>query len=189
MAYDPHKHRRRSIRLKGYDYSQDGLYFVTICVKKGLCLFGNIMDGEMILNSAGELIYQEWLALPERFPQIILDAFQVMPNHFYAILCVQNPDPPDRERAPTRVAPTVATLGDMVGAFKSITTHEYIAGIKELRWEPFPGKLWQRNYYEHIIRNEQALNAIRQYIDNNPANWDADQLHPDAPPNSFNQSW
>ena len=200
MMYDPHKHHRRSIRLKGYDYSQDGLYFVTICVKNGLCLFGDVVDGNMILNLAGIMVSREWQKLSDRFPQAKLDVFQVMPNHFHAILGIHNPpvgaglvsaqdDASDCNRATTRGAPTGVVLGNMVGAFKSITTHEYISGVNKDGWEPFPGKLWQRNYYEHIIRNERALNAIREYIQNNPANWGADKLHPNAPPNTFNQSW
>jgi putative transposase len=202
------------------------------------------------LNPAGQMVEAEWLALPSRFPQIELDVFQVMPNHFHGILGIQNTSvgaglvpaqdgaatATDRataaERATTRVAPTMAgdvgaglvpaqddaaattdratatgrattrvaptvvgdapvrtVLGNMIGAFKSIATNEYIVGVNELGWEPFPGKLWQRNFYEHIIRNERALKAIREYIINNPANWAADQLHPDAPPNKFNRFW
>lgn len=154
MTYDPHKHHRRSIQLKGFDYSQDGFYFVTICVKNGLCFFGDVVDGNMILNAAGEMVFQEWLNLSDRFPQVEQDVFQVMPNHFHAILGIRNPpvgaglvpapnDASARNGATTRVAPTVgrAVLGDMVGAFKSITTHEYITGVKTSGWEPFPGKL------------------------------------------------
>jgi putative transposase len=211
MAYDPYKHHRRSIRLKEYDYSQDNLYFVTICIKNGLCLLGDVIGDEMMLNPAGQMVEAEWLALPSRFPQVELDVFQVMPNHFHGILGIQNIDGSSvgvglvpaqddaattTDRATTRVAPTVAgdapvrtVLGNMIGAFKSITTNEYIVGVNELDWEPFPGKLWQRNFYEHIIRNERALKAIREYIINNPANWAADQLHPDAPPNQFNATW
>ncbi len=143
MPYDPHKHHRRSIRLKGYDYSQDGIYFVSICVKNGLCLFGDVIDGEMILNPAGIMVEQAWLALPERFPQVELDIFRAMPNHFHALLGIRNTNlhsvgaglvpaldvstldllDLDEDRATTRVALTVV-LGDMVGAFKSITTNE-----------------------------------------------------------------
>jgi REP element-mobilizing transposase RayT len=196
MAYDPHKHHRRSIRLKGYDYSQDGLYFVTICLKDGLCLLGDVINEEMMLNHAGEMVEQEWLDLSGRFPQIELDVFQVMPNHFHGILGIRNPDqnaegsdlvPAQEDKANTNAAGTV--LGNVVGASKSITTNEYITGVRESGWEPFPGKLWQRNFYEHIIRNERALHAIREYIINNPANWPADQLHPDAAANKFNSTW
>jgi REP element-mobilizing transposase RayT len=222
MAYDPHKHHRRSIRLKGYDYSRNGLYFVTICLKNGLCLLGDVVDGEMKLNQAGEMVEKAWLDLPNRFPQVELDAFRVMPNHFHSILGILNVDHVSAEGATTRVAPTIVsdevgaglvpalipktnaddqvgaglvpapirkTLGDIIGAFKSITTNEYIVGVHELVWEPFPGKLWQRNFYEHIIRNERTLNAIRDYIINNPVNWLADQLHPNASPNKFNATW
>ncbi|MCL4872358.1 MAG: transposase, partial [Anaerolineae bacterium] len=84
---------------------------------------------------------------------------------------------------------TDMTLGTIVQWFKTMTTNAYIRGVKEEGWQPFPGKLWQRNYYEQIIRDERHLTAVRKYIYNNPANWDADKLHPEAPPNSFNATW
>lgn len=207
MAYDPHKHHRRSIRLKGYDYSQDGIYFVTICVKNGLCLFGDVVNEEMILSPAGEMVEQAWLELPDRFPQVELDVFRAMPNHFHGLMGIRNANLHSEDRATTRVAPTTVdlvddmvraglvpaqdgvVLGDMVGAFKSITTNEYITAVQESGWEPFPGKLWQRNFYEQIIRNERHLTAVRQYIHDNPANWEPDKLYPQAQPNKFNQLW
>jgi putative transposase len=195
MKYDPNKHQRRSIRLKNYDYSASGAYFVTICVQNRDRLFGNVFDNEMILNDAGQMIVTEWQTLPPRFPAIELDEFVVMPNHFHAILVINPvgaglvPAPdvpaPTENRATPRVAPT---LGDMVGAFKSITTHSYIQGVKQHGWPPFDRRLWQRNYWEHIIRNETSLHRIRQYIQDNPARWLDDQLHPNAPPNKFNQN-
>ena len=180
--YNPKKHNRRSIRLKGYDYSQAGLYFVTICVKNRLCLFGNIADGKMNLNDAGKMVTNEWLKLPERFPNIQLHEYVVMPNHFHAILEIvgatlvvapnnadaQNEQPnkgqPNKGQ-PQGIAPT---LGDMVGAFQSITTVEYIRGVKNKNWQRFNKKLWQRNYWEHIIRNDKSYQNISKYIINNP---------------------
>jgi REP element-mobilizing transposase RayT len=197
MKYDPNKHHRRSIRLKNYDYSTVGAYFVTICVKNRDPLFGNVFDNKIILNDAGQMIVTEWEVLPTRFPTIELDEFVVMPNHFHAILVI-NPAGAGlvpalavpalnqtTKRATTRVAPT---LGDMLGAFKSITTHRYIQGVKQHGWLPFDRRLWQRNYWEHIIRDETSLHKIRQYIQHNPARWLGDQLHPNAPPNKFNQN-
>jgi REP element-mobilizing transposase RayT len=338
MPYDPNRHHRRSIRLKGYDYSQAGAYFITICTQDRACLFGKVVNGEMRLNDAGRMVLAEWNMLPERFPHVVLDAFVVMPNHVHGIVVITNPATDDTATtaptivgtglvpvpnagtmgavpnagtmgaapdagtmgaapdtgamgaapdtgmmgaapndgmmgaapdagtmgavpnagtmgavpnagtmgaapddgmmgaapdagtmgaapdagmmgavpnagtmgavpddgattrvaptavtivgtglvpvpnagATTRVAPTVGdivapTVGDIVGAFKSRVTVEYIRGVKTSGWPPFRGRLWQRNYYEHIIRNERALNAIRQYIMENPRRWQMDR--------------
>jgi putative transposase len=197
MPYDPNRHHRRSIRLKGYDYSQAGAYFITICTQDRACLFGKVVNGEMRLNDAGRMVLAEWNMLPERFPHVVLDAFVVMPNHVHGIVVITNPATDDTATtaptivgtglvpvpnagATTRVAPTVGdivapTVGDIVGAFKSRVTVEYIRGVKTSGWPPFRGRLWQRNYYEHIIRNERALNAIRQYIIENPLRWHLDR--------------
>ncbi len=160
--YNPKIHHRRSIRLKGYDYSQEGLYFITICCKDRVCLFGDVVNRKMVMNDAGKMVENEWLKLPNRFGNIALHEYVVMPNHFHAILEI-----------------TVAvgsTVGHMVGAFQSIVTVEYIRGVKTLGWTPFNGKLWQRNYYENIIRNEQSYHRISNYIINNPAKWDNDKF-------------
>lgn len=233
--YNPNKHHRRSIRLKGYDYSQEGLYFVTICTQKRLCLFGKVVDKQMIANPAGEMVLQEWANLKQRFPQIELHEYVVMPNHFHAIVeirhvgnrrgnpcgCPNNVDdrdcpnidnddngypnngdnPSDKghqqgvpqrktgypqgvpQQSPQRDAPnndTVIhhpTLGEILGAFQSIVTVNYIRAVRQNGWMPFDGKLWQRNYWEHIIRNEESYYNITQYIANNPTKWDEDKLH------------
>lgn len=199
--YNPNIHHRRSIRLKGYDYSQAGLYFITICIKNRVCLFGNIEckgtpggHPGMILNNAGKMIDDEWNKLPQRFQNLQLHEYIVMPNHFHAILEIvgttlvvsqntvsQNKLEPinPEEGQPQGIAPTVKnrTLGDIIGAFESITTVEYIRGVKNKNWQPFDGKLWQRNYWEHIIRNEQSYNRISEYIINNPKNWQDDKFH------------
>ncbi len=166
--YDPHKHHRRSIRLKGYDYSQAGAYFVTICTHHKVCFFGYIEKGEMVLNDAGNMVNAQWLALAGRFPNIQFGEYIAMPNHFHAILIIRNnigqvqdnigqvQDLPLRAGEQNEVG-TSAKLGDMIGAFKSITTSKYIKGVNNCAWLPFDQKLWQRNYYEHIIRNEKNL--------------------------------
>ena len=199
MPYDPNRHHRRSIRLKGYDYSQAGAYFITICTQDRACLFGKVVNGEMRLNDAGRMVLAEWNMLPERFPHVVLDAFVVMPNHVHGIVVITNPATDDTATtaptivgtglvpvpnagATTRVAPTVGdivapTVGDIVGAFKSRVTVEYIRGVKTSGWPPFRGRLWQRNYYEHIIRTDDALGRIRAYILNNPARWETDTNH------------
>lgn len=185
MKYNPNIHHRRSIRLKGYDYAQAGLYFITICTQNRACLFGNITNGEMILNDAGMMIETEWMNLKKRFTNIELHEYVTMPNHFHAILEIvgatlvvaQNDVVTQNEdRATTRVIPTGKTIGDIMDAFKSITTVEYIRDVKTMGLQPFNGKLWQRNYWEHIIRNENDYHRIAAYIINNPQNWDNDKL-------------
>jgi REP element-mobilizing transposase RayT len=181
LKHDPDRHHRRSIRLKGYDYTAPGAYFVTICTQNYELLFGNVVDKIMHLNPPGQMVEAEWKALPARFPHIEMDAFVVMPNHFHAILKIR-----ERYQVPDDViARQVPTLGDMVGSFKSITTDCYIRGVYNAGWLPFDRRVWQRNYWEHIIRDQETLERIRAYIQNNPATWEEDQLHPDAPPNEF----
>lgn len=192
MPYDPFKHHRRSIRLKGYDYSQAGAYFVTMCTQNRECLFGEIVNGEMQLNDAGAMIVKWWDKLSSKFPTFDPDAFVVMPNHIHCIVIITDVGaidgvtvdvgvplrgrPDDGQIGqPHRAAPTdKPTLGDIIDWFKTMATNEYIRGVKQLGWKPFDKKVFQRNYYEHIVRNERELNAIREYIQNNPANWAAD---------------
>ena len=180
MTVDPEIHRRRSIRLKGYDYGSVGAYFVTVCTKNRICFFGKVEDEEMVLNDSGRMIQTKWLELPHRFSHIRLDEFIVMPNHFHGIIIINNDENVGAPLvgapgAGTRPAPT---LGDMVGAFESITTNAYIRGVKQRRWPPFPGKLWQRNYHDRIIRDEDELNRIREYIIYNPVKWSDDEDNP-----------
>lgn len=171
MPFDPFKHHRRSIRLKGYDYSQAGAYFVTICTHNRECLFGEISaGGEMQLNDAGAMVVRWWDELSSKFPTFDSDAFVVMPNHIYCIVVIMNDNvvgatlggrPDDGQ--PHRVAPTdKPTLGNMMDWFKTMATNEYIRGVKQLGWKPSYKKVLQRNYYEHIIRHERELDAIRE---------------------------
>jgi REP element-mobilizing transposase RayT len=180
MPYNPTFHHRRSIRLKGYDYSQAGLYFVTICCQGKICRFGKIEKDEMILNESGQIACNEWVMLPERYLYATLDVFQIMPNHIHGIIALNatafvgatlavaqnavalNNGMNIANRATARVAPTI---GNMVGAYKSSVMNKCL------------GKLWQRNYYEHIIRNEQSHHNISDYIINNPANWKDDKFY------------
>lgn len=286
MKYNPEIHNRRSIRLKGYDYSKAGLYFITICVQDHKMIFGEIIEGEMVLNDQGNMLETEWKNLKTRFPNIKLHEFIVMPNHFHRILEIVsateminqtvgstlmvdhtkqvdhiyqidrkepiNPkDQIDRKEqvnknekgnnyycgqpqgiapnyrtdkntenqgnnptykmdentknqrinptfrtdknnenqgiAPTcrteknienqGIAPTIKTVGDIITAFKSITTVEYIRGIKKSGWKPFNRRVWQRNYYEIIMRTEQSYINISNYIVNNPRNWKEDKFN------------
>jgi REP element-mobilizing transposase RayT len=196
MKYNPKIHNRKSIRLKGYDYSQEGFYFITICCQNREHFFGKITNNEMILNDAGKMIESQWLAITERFKNIKLEEYIIMPNHFHAILNIVGAtfmvDPIKEKGQPQGIAPTDSptdsptgsetdnptnkTIGDIIGAFKSITTNEYIKNVKFNNWKRFNGRLWQRNYWEHIIRNEKAYINISDYIKNNPYNWDKDSL-------------
>ena len=177
---------RRSIRLRGYDYSQAGAYFVTIVCQGRVCLFGDVAGEEMQLNDAGGMVQQVWQDLPDRYSGINMDEFIVMPNHIHGVINFVHPvgaplvgaQGASREsnpRATTRVAPT---LGNVVGAFKSLTTVEYVRGVKSLGWPQFSGKLWQRNYFEHVLRSEDSLTKIRQYIRDNPLRWEFDKENP-----------
>lgn len=161
--YRKEGHQRRSIRLQDYDYSQEGWYFITICCQDRAHLFGEIINGEIVLNEAGQMIESEWLKLKLRFPNIHCHQYVIMPDHFHAILEII-------------VGTTTVTVGNIIGAFKSITTVEYIRGVKSLGWPPFNKRLWQRNYYEHIIRNDLAFWRITEYIKNNPKSWEEHQI-------------
>ena len=174
--YNPETHRRRSIRLSGYDYSSSGAYFVTVCIKNKECLFGEIVDGMMRLNHAGELIHQIWDALPKRYEDIDLDAFVVMPNHVHGIIVpTETPAVGAGLALPTRkgAASGAPTLGDVIRTFKSISAI-HLNRLLTRTGQP----LWQRNYYEHIIRNEAGLDRTRAYIAMNPQNWMMDEENP-----------
>ncbi len=178
------ENRRRSIRLSGYDYSFPGAYFVTLCAQDRACLFGYIKEGTMFENDAGRMIRSVWEDIPIRYPGTDIDAFQVMPNHIHGIILLQNVGAgpcacPNDEGRPQGVAPTIS-LSDIVGRFKSMTTKRYIDGVRCNGWRPFDGKVWQRNYWEHIVRNEDALNDIHEYITGNPAEWERDELYRDS---------
>jgi REP element-mobilizing transposase RayT len=175
---------RRSIRLKDFDYSQPGGYVVTICAHGGRCLFGEIADGEMQLSAAGSMVRSAWECLPNRFAFIRLDEFVVMPNHLHGIIVLTGESSRSDELAEGehKVRPygTLAgTVSRIVQAFKSMTTHEYAIGVNHGRWAPFSGRLWQRSYYEHIIRNEDDLQRVRRYINENPVRWPWDEENPE----------
>lgn len=192
MAYDPKQHHRHSIRLKDYDYSSAGAYFVTICVHRGQCLFGQVDDNGMKLSPFGMIVINCWEDLPNHYPHVILDAFVVMPNHIHGVVVLEDNSVSgestsgrEAKRAGYKPAPTKRhSLSEIIRGFKTFSAKR-INEIKNTQGVPF----WQRNYYEHIIRNERAYVAIRDYILNNPANWDKDQLHPHAPSNQYNRHW
>ena len=177
MRFHPERHHRRSIRLKGYDYRQAGAYFVTVCTQDRSFLFGEMVHGEMRLNDAGKMVYDVWNDLPAFYPGVQTDAFIVMPNHIHGIIILVGADPRVCPGQSQGVARTMG-LPDVVHRFKTMTTKRYADGVKRLGWEPFRGRLWQRNYYEHIIRNEEFLNRIREYILTNPMRWALDRENP-----------
>jgi putative transposase len=172
MKFDPKIHHRHSIRLKGYDYSQAGAYFVTLVTWQRECLFGEVVNEEMILNRYGEIAAQTWQWLENQYPYVELGAWVVMPNHSHGILIIH-----DDGRGGSRSAPTVKIkhkpLGQLIGAFKTVSTKQ----INLLRQTE--GQIvWQRNYYEHIIRNEREMENIWKYIESNPVMWYDDEENP-----------
>jgi len=171
-------HRRRSIRLKGYNYSDAGAYFVTLCVQNRACLFGDIKDDIMRLNDAGQMIEKWYCQIECKFPDIQCSDFVCMPNHVHFIIINVGADLcvcPDGKRVEGYKG---TPLSKVVQWFKTMSTNRYIRGVKHHQWQRFPQRLWQRNYYEHIIRDEDDLNFIQQYIQNNPAQWPYDTLNP-----------
>jgi len=175
MKYDPEIHHRRSVRLRNYDYSSSGVYFVTICTTGKACLFGTITQGTMQLNDLGRIVDEEWRHTGTLRPDITLDAFVVMPNHVHGIIVVHDPRRGTARRAPTTAfgSSIPRSLSAIVGAFKSAASRRVNASRNT------PGApLWQRNYYEHVIRDERDMNAVREYIVINPKGWDKDEENP-----------
>ena len=152
--FDPRRHHRRSIRLRQYDYSRNGAYFVTICVQGRRRLFGSINNGRMVRNAFGEIADRAWRHLQVTNPQIYLDAWVVMPDHLHGILVVHN------------AGLRRKTVGRLIGSFKTVSTKH----INRIRKTPGQ-RVWQRNYYERVIRNHTELDAIRAYIIANPSRW------------------
>lgn len=196
IKHDTHKHRQ-AIRLPGYDYSQAGMYFVTICIYNRICILGRETDGKIELNAYGVVVDEEWIKTEEiRRNEVGMDAYVIMPNHIHGIIAIRNDDNRESYVGATRRSPWNETtgaggpaggsplrrmrgpsprsLGAILGGFKSAAATR----INQLRGTPgMP--VWQRNYYEHVIRNDEELNLIRQYIENNPLRWKEDKNHPE----------
>ena len=175
MTFDPEIHHHRSIRLRGYDYSRPGTYYFTICTQGKEHLLGEVVEGETVPNQPGLMVERIWKQMPPLFPMVETVEHVVMPNHFHAVFRIAGRDcrgaPCGRSRAGTRPAPTV---GRIVGAFKSLTSAEYIRGVEQSGLPRFEVRFWQRGFYEHIVRNEDELHKIREYIRTNPARWERD---------------
>jgi REP element-mobilizing transposase RayT len=179
---------RLSVRLKKFDYASPGAYFITIVTQGRAALFGRIVNGEMQLNAAGKMVEATWLSLPGRFLGMEIGNSTIMPNHFHGIvvlhanvgaaLVAAHETSPLEDRAGTSPAPTAPALGAIVGAFKSLVTRAYMRGVRNDGWPAFHGRLWQRNYYEHILRDEADWDRAHRYIGANPMNWDEDDENP-----------
>ena len=165
------RHRRRSIRLKGYDYGQPDAYFVTACTHLRACLFGQVLEGRIRLNESGHIVRASWYDLPNHYAHVRLGAFVIMPNHVHGVIVLTEVG------AGFKPAPTVVAkrhgLPEIVRGFKTFSSRR----INELRGTPGT-PVWQRNYYEHVIRGEDELNRVREYIDSNPTGWLEDRYHP-----------
>ncbi|MEX2158171.1 MAG: transposase [Dehalococcoidia bacterium] len=177
MRYDPFTHNRRSIRLPGYDYTAAGSYFVTINATRahGL-LFGTVVDGEVVLNEYGVFVRDEWERSARIRPELELGAYVVMPNHLHGIVTLVG----DRFVGAHGHAPLHApslhrpprSIGAFVARFKGAVTRR-INALRETEGTP----VWQRNYYEHVVRDDEDLSRIRAYIEDNPRNWEDDEYY------------
>ncbi|MFZ5879981.1 MAG: transposase [Chloroflexota bacterium] len=179
-TFDPNLHQRRSIRLRGYDYSQAGAYFVTIVTWRRETLFGDVVNGVMVLNDFGGIVREEWERTAFIRPRVVLGAFVIMPNHIHGILTFTDNVVNDVNAGATRrVAPASSTtlqsgsLGAVIGQFKSIVTKR-INGLQNVSGRP----VWQRNYHERIIRDEGEMDRITRYIEANPSRWAEDKENP-----------
>jgi putative transposase len=168
--------RRRALRITGYDYSQPANYFVTICTQGKKQIFGKVGNQQMHLTAAGQGVQTVWFDLPKRFPSVIPRELVVMPNHIHAIIGLTRPIQPPRKAGAASSAPTteplaasLPTLGQIVRRFKSLSAIEVNRILERKR-----AAVWQRNYYEHIVRGVEEFQRIRRYILENPLHWDDD---------------
>lgn len=180
MTFERLMHHRRSLRYKDYDYRTVGAYLVTIVTANRENLFGEVIDGSVHLNRLGQMVQGSWEAIPDHFPAVELDEFVVMPNHFHGIVLIMDAPqaPPLTENAPKHnnnepIGTQSGSLGAIVQYFKSVTSRR----VNRIRAIP-DGLVWQRNYHDRIIRNENELNQKREYIFNNPLQWSLDEENP-----------
>jgi REP element-mobilizing transposase RayT len=182
MTYNPELDHRRSLRLNKFDYSKPGKYFITICTSYYERLFGHVEYGRMILNKYGSIANEFWLEIPKHFDNATIDEFIVMPNHLHGIIILNDknirrdtacrvPASHDETKQIERFGkPTKNTIPTIIRSYKSAVTKQ----INILRKSP-GFSVWQKNYYEHIIRNDKEYHLIKDYIINNPVNWEFDE--------------
>jgi REP element-mobilizing transposase RayT len=172
MTYNSELHHRSTIRLKNYDYSKNGAYFVTVCVRNKECVLGNIINGKMVLSETGKIVSEYWFEIPKHFHNVKLDEFCVMPNHIHGILLLNNVGVQNFEPLRNKFQHIIPkSIGSIIRTYKTAVTH----WCKQNDYNFF----WQRNYYEHIIRNENELSEISEYIFNNPLKWELDNENPE----------
>jgi REP element-mobilizing transposase RayT len=176
--YNPNIHKRRSIRLKDYDYSKEGMYYITICTKNRESILGDVVNvgaglvpAQVNKTHFGKIIEDIYLIMENRYKNIKLHDYVIMPNHLHGIIEICDV----QIRTGTRPAPTM--IYDVIRDFKSLTTLKYIKGVEENLYPCFNKRIWQRNYYEHIIRDEKEYCKIAKYIYNNPMNWKTDKYN------------
>lgn len=205
MNYSPQIHNRQSIRLKGHDYASRGKYYLTICIQNRLCLLGDVIDDKLVLNDAGKMVIKWYYEIENKYPDKKCHNMVVMPNHFHCII-ENNPihesnihvrdthewdahggtslrGCPDGHANNNSLFGHVnkkynASIFDVMDWFKTMTTNEYIRGVKQLGWKRFEQRLWQKRYWDHIIRNNIDYSRINKYIDDNPIKWIYDKLNP-----------
>lgn len=173
MPYNPDIHHRQAIRLKNYDYSQAGAYFITICTKQKQCIFGDIKNRKIRLNALGSIADKYWQEIPQHFANVALDVYTIMPNHLHGILWImESSENSNKTRKFGDIG--IESISSVIRSYKAIVTKQInkICNTKGL------SVVWQSRYYEQIIRDENALLTIRNYINNNPLNWDTDQENP-----------
>jgi len=178
-------YHRRSIRLTGFDYSSRGAYFITLCTHQRQCIFGNIVNETVQLNAIGSIVHDEWVRTPEIRPSVVLSDFVVMPNHLHGIIIIMPESRASHRLAPTKAQHTVSnerpmgpasdSIAAILAQFKSMATRR----VNALN-EAISSRLWQRNYYEHIIRDDEQMGNIREYIVHNPSQWTWDRENPQA---------
>ena len=187
MKTKPDLPRRRAMRLQDYDYSQPGVYYVTICVQNRQCIFGEIIDGKMQLNEIGQIVVECWNRIPQHFSSVEIGEFVIMPNHMHGIiswgieetefphLCVGTRSPrPKNSTREHKEDDSSPSLGKITAYFKYQSTKHINQSHNMART-----RIWQRNYHDHVVRDDKDLQRLHQYIQNNPLKWELDQLHPD----------
>lgn len=211
MTYNPDIHQRKSIRLKNYDYSKEGLYFITICTENKEKLFGEIVNNNITLNNAGQMIEKIWFEIPKFYKGFKLHEFIVMPNHIHGIIEIIEKVGDDSHISPiiinnnSHISPDSTasltgkiqrthnvsnqqgeyrdsplprkqiSISELIQRFKILTTNNYIKMVKNNELPSFNKRVWQRNYYENIIKNEKRYLQVIEYIKNNPLKWEEDK--------------